>query len=142
MRIGKLTVCNLVSILLLFGPFALPCFAQRSAKSWDELVQYQADFLRVFYPESVGKEYWITFETATSYDEVGNSAAPKSGMRFDVDVGDGPKSSEIMCCMGGTMGGILGTKERQQLPVPWPPKPKPMNLGPGGVVYPNQYLRA
>ena len=128
MRIAKLSVCNLVSILFLFGPFALPCSAQRSARSWDELVQYQADFLRVFYPESVGKKYWITFEIATSYDEVGNSAAPKDFKFFDVDVGDGPKSSEIMCCVHELMGGIIGTNDAQQKPVPLPPKPKLMNV--------------
>ncbi len=142
MPIGELTVRRIVCILFLFGPFALPCFAQRSAKSWDELVKCQADFLRVFYPESVGKKYWITFEAVTFYDDVGNSAAPKHAMSFDVDIGDGPKSQEMMCCIGGTMGGIIGTNEPQQKLVPLPPKPKPMNLGLRGEVYPNQYLRA
>ena len=142
MRIGKLTAQSLVSILFLFGPFAFPCFPQRSAKSWDELVQYQAEFLREFYPESVGKKYWITFEAATTYDEVGNLAAPKNGISFDVDVGDGPKSQEMMCCVAGSMGGIIGTNDQERKPAPLPPKPKPRNLGPRGEVYPNQYLRA
>ncbi|HTQ98301.1 MAG TPA: hypothetical protein VMH89_15925 [Candidatus Acidoferrum sp.] len=141
MRIGKQTLRGLTFTLYLFGLFAHPCSAQRSAKSWDELIQYQADFLRVFYPESVGKKYWITFEAATFYDEIGNTPAEKRWMSFNVDIGDGPKSSQIMCCISASMGGIIGTDKPQQKPVPLPSKSKPMNLGPRGQVYPKQYLR-
>lgn len=143
MRIGKMSAHSLIFIPLLLGSLALPCLAQRSTKSWDELIQYQADFLRAFYPGSVGKKYWITFEASVFYDEIGDTAAPDHAMAFAVDVGEGPKSAELMCCVNDTMGGIIGTNgPQQQKPAPLPSKPKPMNLGPHGEVYPNQYLRA
>lgn len=142
MRVGNLSIRGLVTVLFVFGPFSFGCPGQPGAKSWDELVQYQVNFLRVFYPESFGKKYWITFERAIHYDEGESSAVPEYGISFDVDVGDGPKSQEMMCCVGGSIGGVLGGSNKQSEPVQLRPKPEPLNLGRHGEVYPKQYLRA
>lgn len=123
--------------------------AQRRAETADDCMSFARGFLQLFYPELSGKNYAITFETASRYDEPVSDA----NRIFLVDIGDGAKYYVLQCCFGGSMGGIVGAPKlpddkdlgpHQPLPAP-PPPPKvrreePMNIDSHGAVHPYQYL--
>src|SRR6266436_1303440 len=150
MNAKRFTACFSVVILTFFGVLPPPSTAQRRAETADDCLNFEREFLRVFYPELSGKKYAVTFETASSYD----NPARDADRIFLVDIGDGPKYHVLKCCFGGTMGGIVWAphlpddKElgpHQPLPAPPPPpkvRPeKPMNIDSQGAVHPYQYLR-
>jgi hypothetical protein len=149
MNARQFTVCFSVVISTFFGVLPSPSAAQRRAKTIDDCMTFEREFLQVFYPQLSGKKYAVTFETASSYDKPGSDA----DRIFLVDVGDGPKYHVLMCCFGGTMGGVIGTPQvpyDKELgppqPPPAPPPPpkvrteKPMNIDSRGAVHPYQYL--
>ena len=140
MQTRKLSVPGFILVFTLLGMLPFPTVAQRQAKTMDEYIAYERDFLHVFFPELSGKKYWVTFETAEGYEPL--PGYENAGKNFFVDIGDGPKSQELMCCVGGSVPGVLGSNTPQSKPVPLSAKPEPLNLGPHGEVYPKQYLRA
>jgi hypothetical protein len=151
MNARQFAVCISVVILTFFGVLPSPSAAQRRAETTDDCMSFAREFLQVFYPELSGKKYAITFETASSYD----NPARDADRIFLVDIGDGAKYQVLMCCIGGSVGEIVGAPQlpddkdlgpHQPLPAPPPPpkvRPeKPMNSDSRGAVHPYQYLSA
>ena len=144
----QFTVCFSVVIFTFFGVLPSPSAAQRRAKTIDDCMSFEREFLQAFYPQLSGKKYWVTFETASSYDKPVSDA----DRTFLVDIGDGAKYVVLMCCFGGTLGGVVGPLlpddkdlgPHPLLPAPPPPpkvRPeKPMNIDSRGAVHPYQYL--
>jgi hypothetical protein len=64
----KFTICVSVVILNFFAAFPSQSAAQRRAKTTDDCMSFEREFLQAFYPELSGKKCAITFETASSYD--------------------------------------------------------------------------
>jgi hypothetical protein len=150
MNLKRFGACFSIIILSAVGALASVSRAQRSAETADDCMGFAREFLQVFYPELSGKNYAITFETASRYDEPVSDA----DRIFLIDIGDGAKYQVLMCCIGGTMGGIVGEPRlpddeelgpHQPLAAPPPPpkvRPeKPMNIDSQGAVHPYQYLR-
>jgi hypothetical protein len=147
MNARRFAVCFSVMTLTFFGAFPSQNGAQRRAKTTDDCMSFEWEFLQVFYPELSSKKYIITFETASSYDN------PVSDVDriFHVDIGDGAKYQVIGCCLGGRMKEISGPQlpDDKDLgphtPLPAPPAPptvrpeKPMNIDSQGAVHPYQY---
>lgn len=138
-----------VVILTFFGGLTSPSTAQRRTQTSDDCTTFAREFLQIFYPELSGKNYAITFETASSYDKPASDA----DRIFLVDIGDGAKYQVLMCCIGGSMAEIVGEPRlpddkdlgpHPPLPTPLPPpkvRPeKPMNTDSQGAVHPYQYL--
>jgi hypothetical protein len=149
MNARQFTVYLSVVILSFFGVLPSPTAAQRRARTTDDCMSFEREFLQVFYPQLSGKKYAVTFETASSYDKPVSDA----DRAFLVDIGDGPKYYVLKCCYGGTLGGIILAPQvfyDKELgpakPPPAPPPPpkvrpeKPMNIDSRGAVHPYQYL--
>jgi len=148
MNARRLTACFTIISLSFVLAFPSLSPAQRRAETADDCMNFARAFLRLFYPELSGKNYAITFETASRYDEpVGDAERI-----FLVDIGDGAKYQVLECCFGSTMGGIVGPQLPgdkdlgPHAPLPAPPPPpkvrseKPPNIDSRGAVHPNQYL--
>lgn len=149
MNTRRFTACFSVIIFCFFGAIPSLSPSQRRAATADDCMSFAREFLQLFYPELSGKNYAITFETARRYDEPRSDA----DRVFLVDIGDGAKYQVLTCCVGGSIGGIVGVPQladdkdlgpHQPLPAPPPPpkvRPeKPMNIDSRGAVHPYQYV--
>jgi hypothetical protein len=147
MNARRFTACFSVIILSFAGAFPSLSSAQQRAETADDSMSFAGAFLHLFYPELSGKKYAITFETARSYDDPARDA----DRIFLVHIGDGAKYYVLMCCIGGSMGEVVGPQlpDDKDLgphaPLPAPPAPpkvrpeKPMNIDSQGAVHPFQY---
>lgn len=151
----KSSVRALIVVSTLIGILPFSAAAQRRAKTMDEFMAYEKDFIHTFYPKLSGKKYWITFETSEGFEAL--PGYETAGKHFLVDIGDGPKSFTLMCCVGGSMGGVIGVPNSSPpdkdtgiplipatVPPPSPPHKipveKPLNVDATGAVHPYQYL--
>jgi hypothetical protein len=108
-------------------------FSQMPADRSSTTVETVQEFLRALYPDLIGKGYTLTVETSLKYDE-----PPAPLLSLYADIGAGPKHLMKECCLGGTVGGVIGvttSPNAQKLP-----QADTIDWDSQGRGYPKQFL--